>query len=334
MAPRGALEGGGAEEVDTLACNRPQFCKTGTHRCPQGEELLDHLARRDDQQQEINRKAGRQWKTAPGPGAYRTPRTVGDGAAERDLNLDEVNIEQQPIWSIGKSRRKRTYSTIGGSQGSWQHEGQLQKPASMVNLSPGPGTYRTWSSFAPGTPKGTEKGRGLAPNYDMTQRSSDVVFNPNGARSTAWSFGGRWAEEVDTLAANRPQFSKTGTHRTPQGEELLDHLARRDDKQQEVNRKAGRQWKAGPGPGAYRTPRTVGDGAAERDLNLDEVNIEQQPIWSIGTARRKRTYATLGGSQGQWQHEGLLTHPKSDFNLTPGPGTHYRTMDVGLSQFA
>eukprot|EP00434_Breviolum_minutum_P039151 symbB.v1.2.034754.t1/scaffold4541.1/size75942/8 len=63
-------------ELNTLACNRSFFCKTGTHRCQDGETLLDALRRRDDKSQSALRDHGRQWKAVPGPGSYRVPRHI------------------------------------------------------------------------------------------------------------------------------------------------------------------------------------------------------------------------------------------------------------------
>merc|ERR1719356_2217994 len=55
-------------EINSLAHNRPFFCKTGTHRCPEGELLLgSHDRRRDDKAMEHLRSQGRHWKVTPGP---------------------------------------------------------------------------------------------------------------------------------------------------------------------------------------------------------------------------------------------------------------------------
>lgn len=161
--------------------------------------------------------------------------------------------------------------------------------------------------------------------------------NPGFNQSPAWSFGQRMTEEMDTLASNNPFYCKTGTHRCPQGEELLTHLRTRNDKQLDELVKEGRHWKATPGPGAYRTTRTIGDGEPGSDLNLDEANIDQQPIWSIPATRRQRTYHTIGTKvhtrKGPWQHEGRIDVPTSHFNLTPGPDYYFKASTGGLSMF-
>lgn len=152
----------------------------------------------------------------------------------------------------------------------------------------------------------------------------------------AWTFGRRLSEELDTCASNNPFFCKTGTHRCPQGEELLTDLRVRDDSQIEQLVKEGRQWKVPPGPGAYRTTRTIGDGEPGSDLNLDEVNIDLQPLWTIGRARRQKIYHTLGtrvDTDKPYQHEGRIDVPKTRFNLTPGPAYYFTGSDCGPSVF-
>lgn len=168
------------------------------------------------------------------------------------------------------------------------------------------------------------------------RRAYSTQSNPGFCQSPAWSFGQRLTEELDTLASNNPFFCKTGTHRCPQGEELLTGIRTRDDKQIATLIKEGRQWKVTPGPGAYKTTRTVGDGEEGSDMNLDEVNIDQQPIWTIGNARRQKFYHTIGTklhTKGPYQHEGRIDVPMSRLNLTPGPDYYFRNSDVGLSMF-
>jgi len=165
--------------------------------------------------------------------------------------------------------------------------------------------------------------------------------------SPSWSFGGRYGDELDTLASNNYFYDKTGTHRCPQGEELLDHLRRRDDKHIEDLTKQGRQWKSVPGPGTYRTPGCVGDpmakgGRDRNDIKMGQVMHNKTPSWTMSsTSRRPKTFHTLGDNP-LVQHEGPLrpgtpcakktagSMPMTtgsgaiDSGITPGPG-HYFT---------
>lgn len=157
--------------------------------------------------------------------------------------------------------------------------------------------------------------------------------DPRYASAPAFTFGGRYSEELDVLASNTPFFCKTGTHRCPQGEVLLDHLRRRDDRSIDKLIIQRRHWKATPGPGAYRIPRTIGDIEFKWDLHLDEINIDRAPIWKFGTGNRSRTYHSIGSKPGDtWEHEGALQHPKP-YNLTPGPGHYFQDSCCGISTF-
>lgn len=167
--------------------------------------------------------------------------------------------------------------------------------------------------------------------------------------SPSWSFGGRYGDELDTLASNNAFFAG-GTHRCPQGEELLDHLRRRDDKHIEDLTKLGRQWKAVPGPGTYRTPSCVGDPMARSGRDRTDIplgfNVHNKPPgWTIGSGRRPKTFHTLGDNP-LVQHEGLL-RPPTPFakknpiekgvygpGIVPGPGHYFKRCNSAPSSFS
>merc|ERR550514_2727661 len=118
--------------------------------------------------------------------------------------------------------------------------------------------------------------------------------DPRFMSSPSWTFGGRYSDELDTLASNRPQYCKTGTHRAEFGELLLDHLARWNDTNQVALESVGRHWKAKPGAGAYRTPFYIGRGPEDM-VKVDEVTANQFPEWTVEKFNRKRTYQITGG---------------------------------------
>ncbi|CAK9104721.1 unnamed protein product [Durusdinium trenchii] len=129
-------------ELNTLACNRSFFCKNGTHRCTDGEILLDPLRRRDDKSQAKLRDHGRQWKAVPGPGSYRVPRFLGDIDQVREFSLGKSAFPwHAPSWSLdGQSLRPALYHTTGGVNGFYQREGNiLRRP--KPNITPGPAHY-------------------------------------------------------------------------------------------------------------------------------------------------------------------------------------------------
>lgn len=167
----------------------------------------------------------------------------------------------------------------------------------------------------------------------------------------SWSFGGRWGDELDTLASNNAFFGG-GTHRCPQGEELLDHLRRRDDKHIKDLTEQGRQWKSVPGPGTYRTPGCVGDpmakcGRDRSDIVMGTTMFNKPPSWTMGmTARRSHPFHTLG-DRPLIQHEGPLTRPPTPSakktaavkgmlgpGITPGPGHYYQRCHSAPSAFS
>lgn len=149
--------------------------------------------------------------------------------------------------------------------------------------------------------------------------------DPRHASAPAFSFGGRYPMELDCIASNNPFFNKSGTHRCPNGEKLLDHLRRRDDRSIDKLITRGQHWKSTPGPGAYRIPRAVGFfKGVKGEVDIEDVTVDRPSEWKIGTARRFRTYHSLGPKpMDPWQHEGKLTYP-SAVNLSPGPGTYFQ----------
>lgn len=159
--------------------------------------------------------------------------------------------------------------------------------------------------------------------------------DPRHASAPAYSFGGRYPSELDVIANNNPFFNKTGTHRCPNGEKLLDQLRRRDDRSLDkmiVNRQ---HWKATPGPGSYNIPRAVGFfKGVKGEVDIEDVMVEKPSEWKIGTGRRFRTYHSLGPKpMDPWQHEGKLKHP-SPVNVSPGPGTYFQDSNSCTSIFS
>jgi len=130
-------------EKNTLASCRPFFCKSGTHRCPQGEILLDPLRRRDDKSQEQLKRLGQQWKCPPGPGAYRTTRSIGDIHEASEMKTTVLcSPDRAPTWRLDTTylQRPNVYHTLGGL-GHNRSECDLRRPPTPRNLSPGPGRY-------------------------------------------------------------------------------------------------------------------------------------------------------------------------------------------------
>jgi len=141
-APAYSFGGRYPMELDVIANNNPFFCKFGTHRCPNGEKLLDQLRRRDDRNIDKLISKRQHWKATPGPGAYRIPRCVGFfKGVKGEVDIEDVMVDRPSEWKIGTGRRFRTYHSLGPKHmDGWQHEGKLKYP-SEVNLSPGPGHY-------------------------------------------------------------------------------------------------------------------------------------------------------------------------------------------------
>lgn len=180
----------------------------------------------------------------------------------------------------------------------------------------------------------------------LTQKDNRFQSAPS------WSFGGRYGDELDTLASNNAFFGG-GTHRCPQGEELLDHLRRRDDKHIQDLTKQGRQWKAVPGPGTYRTPGCVGDpmakgGRDRNDIVMGTTMHNKTPAWTMGmTARRPKPFHTLGDHP-LVQHEGPLRPGTPSAKKTaglmglgvlgpgivPGPGHYFKRCHSAPSAFS
>lgn len=131
------------DELNSLASNNAFYCKTGSHRAPCGESMLGAKAgRRDDHYLDEMRKTGRQWKTTPGPGTYRTPRALCcKTELSKEVQLGMVaQPNRTPTWRIGTARRQPVYHTIGGGGHTHEHEGRMRVPTPR-NLSPGPGRY-------------------------------------------------------------------------------------------------------------------------------------------------------------------------------------------------
>lgn len=157
--------------------------------------------------------------------------------------------------------------------------------------------------------------------------------------SPSWSFGGRHGDELDTLASNNP-FYQGGTHRCPQGEELLDHLRRRDDAHAEILKATGRQWKAAPGPGSYRSPCVIGSHQSARE-KVDIVDMSKTPSWSLGTSSmRPNAFHSIGSTQTQPIAAPLRRPPTPGpkfaeaKNIVPGPGAHFKRCNSAPSVFS
>lgn len=158
--------------------------------------------------------------------------------------------------------------------------------------------------------------------------------DPRYQSSPSFSFGRRSKNELNTLSNNRPFFCKSGTHRAPEGEVLLQGGVR-DDKVLEHLASSGRQWKSVPGPGTYRIPRTIGNlENSKEEIAMSHVNLNSRsPTWGMVQARRPSVYHTLGGSGHDQQHEGRLRFP-TPRNLSPGPGRYFQECDSCPSLFS
>jgi len=144
-------------QLNTLACNSPIFCKTGTHRAPQGELLLGSRdRRRDDKVFEKLKAKGSQWKAGtPGPGTYRTMRTIGSHVEniKTEVNVSAIQFgDRGPTYRVGcGAARGRIYNTLGGSGHDREPEAGEKYPRYPTprNIVPGPGRYHQDSDLAP-----------------------------------------------------------------------------------------------------------------------------------------------------------------------------------------
>jgi len=147
--PSFTMGGKFGDELDTLASCSP-FFQGGTHRCPQGEELLDQLRRRDDEHINELHKLGRQWKATPGPGTYRTPRDMGKVDRTREVSLGQIQMKNVGPSTIDfRSKRPVLYKTLGGLGHTADHEGPIPRYPTPRNITPGPGHYFQGCSSAP-----------------------------------------------------------------------------------------------------------------------------------------------------------------------------------------
>ncbi|CAD7941904.1 unnamed protein product [Amoebophrya sp. A120] len=131
--------------------------------------------------------------------------------------------------------------------------------------------------------------------------------DPTLSRSSSFSMGGRYPNEVDKLASNNP-FFPGGTHRAEYGEDLLTPGRCFDRKRQDQLRAQGRQWKATPGPGAYKTQRVIGETQLGDNASITATRIYKEPSWRFGSGGMCTYMRDQAGSA--W--------------FSPGPGT-YRT---------
>lgn len=282
LAPKFSFGGRHPSELDRLATNTPAYCKSGTHRAPFGETLLDHGRRFDKKSYAKLVKEGRHWKATPGPGAYRTPRTMGH--TQSDEAIMHFAHERLPIWKFGTGpQSKFVYDNVGTS-----------------GKTPGPGTYRTWTELD----TGSKRGGSPVPRWPTAPISGDVMVSPNLVRSQSSTLTGRHEFDLDKFAECNPFYCKFGTHRAPHGESLLDHGRRFDKDKYAKLLLEGRHWKATPGPGAYRSQRFIGEASGD-EMTL-HVNRERLPIWKFGTKNPT-----------SFQRESMGTSYKS-----PGPGTY------------
>jgi hypothetical protein len=190
-APSFSFGGRHGDELDTLSSNGP-FYQFGTHRCPQGEEVTDAYGKRDDKHLEALKRFGRQWKTTPGPGAYRTPRGIGttleDGPDKTDIAAQRHIHGKPPSWSIGNSLRVKAWHTHSGltmnGESLQQHEGPMPRPPTPIkqkhhstmlafepkNITPGPGHYFKRCSSAPSSFSDFHRPQGISLEADFTYR--------------------------------------------------------------------------------------------------------------------------------------------------------------------
>mmetsp|Transcript_18481 Transcript_18481/g.50843 ORF Transcript_18481/g.50843 Transcript_18481/m.50843 type:complete len:189 (+) Transcript_18481:80-646(+) len=159
--------------------------------------------------------------------------------------------------------------------------------------------------------------------------------DPRFSSAPAFSFGSRSTNELNSMASNSAFFCKTGSHRAPNGESLLGRNGRRDDKHMDKLQSLGRQWKATPGPGAYRIPRALSCKTDQKqEIPLGNISmVNKSPTWRIGSSRRAPVYHTLGGSGHTHEHEGRMRVP-TPRNLSPGPGRYFKNCDSCPSLFA
>mmetsp|Transcript_2252 Transcript_2252/g.6645 ORF Transcript_2252/g.6645 Transcript_2252/m.6645 type:complete len:184 (+) Transcript_2252:68-619(+) len=128
-------------ELNSMAANNQFFCKTGTHRCPHAEAILGKSGRMDKEHANTLKQKGQQWRTPPGPGAYRTPRALSCSVnLDREVSMAKSSSLSAPTFSVGHSRREKIYHTLGGYGHAQQHEGRLRCPTPR-SIVPGPGSY-------------------------------------------------------------------------------------------------------------------------------------------------------------------------------------------------
>lgn len=62
--------------LDRMSSVSPQYAAFGTHRAAHAHAFQDNLGRFDKQKDVALIQRGRNWKSTPGPGTYRTPLTI------------------------------------------------------------------------------------------------------------------------------------------------------------------------------------------------------------------------------------------------------------------
>jgi len=239
-------------ELDRLSCAQA-FFPNGTHRAPHGECLLTN-GRLFDKEMDVSlRERGRQWKATPGPGTYKTQRVVGFGKNNGDCTeITRSQLVREPLWAFGT-----------GPQSNY-----MEQQLGTIIKNPGPGTYRTWTMFQP-----------------LKENQHDQMHTPNIPKSYSQPIGLKVDSDLDRLAACNPFFAAGGTHRAAHGQLLLKDGRLFDKETQDNLKKVGRQWKAVPGPGSYRTSMIMGvDGGDQADVTKHRYNHEAN--WKFGSGAK------------------------------------------------
>jgi len=161
----------------------------------------------------------------------------------------------------------------------------------------------------PSSPKASGGG-GHNNRRGKNQGNARTARDPRLSKAPAFTMGGRYKSELDRLSSITP-FYPQGTHRAEHGQTLLANGRLFDTKTQDHLKKVGRQWKATPGPGAYKTQRCLLDHDIKDNADGTRTRYMREPAYKFTT-----------GPQSQYMELQL-----GDRWRNPGPGT-YRTYTV------
>ena len=95
----GVMGAKSSSQSDRISSISPFFSEFGTHRAPHGGAVLDESRKFCRSKDDELIRTGRQWKTTPGPGTYRTVSVIGNPP-----NQDSVDASKTLYSRAARSR--------------------------------------------------------------------------------------------------------------------------------------------------------------------------------------------------------------------------------------